>query len=73
MPLLPHVLALMDCHAPAQPAFAHAPSGMHFLRHSASTGQDSTVYRPLMCLVLQAPRKSAPPAGPCAWVRGSRW
>lgn len=57
MPLLPHVLALMDCHAPAQPAFAHAPSGMHFLRHSASTGQDSTVYRPLLCLVLQGAKE----------------
>ena len=57
MPLLPHVLALMDCHAPARPAFAHAPSGMHFLRHSAPTGQDATVYRPLLCLVLQGAKE----------------
>lgn len=57
MPLLPHVLALMDCHAPAQPAFAHAPSGMHFLRHGASIGQDATVYRPLLCLVLQGAKE----------------
>lgn len=57
MPLLPHVLALMDCHAPAQPALAHAPSGMHFLRHCAPTGQDATVYRPLLCLVLQGAKE----------------
>jgi hypothetical protein len=46
MTLLHHVTALMDRHAPAQTALAHAPSGMHFLRHSAPTGQDATVYRP---------------------------
>lgn len=57
MTLLHHVTALMDRHAPAQPAFAHAPSGMHLLRHSASTGQDSTVYRPLLCLVLRGAKE----------------
>jgi AraC-like DNA-binding protein len=51
--LLDHVTALLDREAPDQPALAHAPSGMHFLRHSAPTGQDATVYRPLLCLVLQ--------------------
>jgi AraC-like DNA-binding protein len=43
----------MDRQAPAPTALAHAPSGMHFLRQSAPTGQDATVYRPLLCLVLQ--------------------
>ena len=57
MPLLHHVTALMDRHAPAQPALAHAPSGMHVLRHTATTGQDATVYRPLLCLVLQGAKE----------------
>lgn len=53
MPLLHHVTALMDRHAPGQTALPHTPSGMFFLRQSAPTGQDATVYRPLLCLVLQ--------------------
>lgn len=53
MTLLHQVTTLMDRHAPAQTALAHEPSGMHFLRHTAPTGQDATVYRPLLCLVLQ--------------------
>ena len=57
MTLLHHVTALMDRHAPAQTALAHAQSGMHFLRHSAPTGQDATVYRPLLCLVLQGAKE----------------
>jgi AraC-like DNA-binding protein len=57
MTLLHHVTALMDRHAPAQPALAHAPSGMHFLRHTAPTGQDAIVYRPLLCLVLQGAKE----------------
>lgn len=57
MTLLHHVTAVMDRHAPAQPDLAHAPSGMHFLRHTAPTGQDATVYRPLLCLVLQGAKE----------------
>lgn len=57
MSLLHHVTALMDRHAPAQSALAHAPSSMHFLRHTAPTGQDATVYRPLLCLVLQGAKE----------------
>ena len=57
MTLLHHVITLMDRHAPAQTALAHSPSGMHFLRHSAPTGQDATVYRPLLCLVLQGAKE----------------
>lgn len=51
--LLHYATALMDRHAPGQHALAHGHSGMHFLRHTAPTGQDATVYRPLLCLVLQ--------------------
>jgi AraC-like DNA-binding protein len=47
----------MDRHAPAQTALAHAHSRMHFLRHTAPTGQDATVYRPLLCLVLQGAKE----------------
>jgi AraC-like DNA-binding protein len=55
--LLHHVTALMDRDASGQPALAHAPSRMHFLRYSAPTGQDATVYRPLLCLVLQGAKQ----------------
>jgi AraC-like DNA-binding protein len=56
-PLLHHVSALLDREGPAQGALAHAPSGMHFLRFSSPTGQDATVYRPLLCLVLQGAKE----------------
>lgn len=59
MTLLHHVTALMDRHAPAQTALAHASSGMHVLRHSSPTGQDAIVYRPLLCLVLQGAKEVA--------------
>jgi AraC-like DNA-binding protein len=55
--LLHYVTALMDRHAPSLPALAHPPSGMHFLRHTAPTGQDATVYCPLLCLVLQGAKE----------------
>jgi AraC-like DNA-binding protein len=55
--LLLYVTALMNKDAPAQHALAHAPSGMHFLRFHAPTGQDVTVYRPLLCLVLQGAKE----------------
>lgn len=51
--LLDHVAALLDRESPAQGSYRHAPSGMHFLRFSEPKGQDATVYRPLLCLVLQ--------------------
>lgn len=59
MTLLHHAATLMDRHAPGQTALAHAPSAMHFLRHCAPTGQDATVYRPLLCLVLQGAKEVA--------------
>ena len=55
--LLHHVTALMDRDAPGQHVLADGPSGMHFLRHTAPTGQDATVYRPLLCLVLQGAKE----------------
>ena len=57
--LLHHVSAVLDREGPAQGALAHAPSGLHFLRFSAPTGQDATVYRPLLCLVLQGAKEVA--------------
>ena len=55
--LLHHVSALLDREGPAQGALAHALSGLHLLRFTAPTGQDATVYRPLLCLVLQGAKE----------------
>ncbi|WP_071675965.1 AraC family transcriptional regulator [Nioella nitratireducens] len=55
--LLNHVSALLDREGLAQGAFAHGPSGMHFLRYSSPTVQDATVYRPLLCLVMQGAKE----------------
>lgn len=55
--LLDHVSALLDREGPARGAFAHAPSGLHFLRFTAPTEQDATVYRPLLCLVMQGAKE----------------
>lgn len=55
--LLQHVSALLDRHGLSEGAIAHAPSGMHFLRYSAPTAQEATLYRPLLCLVLQGAKE----------------
>lgn len=55
--LLHQVSALLDREGPAQGALAHGPSGLHFLRFSSPTEQDATVYRPLLCLVLQGAKE----------------
>ena len=55
--LLDRVSALLDRDGLVQGALAHAPSGLHFLRFAAPTGQDATVYRPLLCLVLQGAKE----------------
>lgn len=55
--LLDHVSALLDREGPAQGALAHAPTGLHFLRFAAPTSQDATVYRPLLCIVLQGAKE----------------
>ncbi|MDG3040052.1 AraC family transcriptional regulator [Roseicyclus marinus] len=51
--LLDHALTLLDRARLAQGAFAHDASGLHLLRHAQETPQTGTVYRPLLCLVLQ--------------------
>ena len=55
--LLHHVSALLDREGPAQGVLADGPSGLHFLRVAAPSGQDATVYRPLLCLVLQGAKE----------------
>jgi AraC-like DNA-binding protein len=55
--LLDQVSTLLDHSGVVQGAFAHAPSGMHMLRFPATTGQDASVYRPLLCLVLQGTKE----------------
>ncbi len=55
--LLSHVTALLDQAAVAEGAFHHAPSGTHLLRHRATTDLNATVYRPLLCLILQGAKQ----------------
>lgn len=55
--LLTHVSGLLDRADLPRGAYAHAPSGMHFLRFDAVTSQEATVYRPLLCLVLQGAKQ----------------
>lgn len=55
--LLDRATSLMDCAGLPQGALAHAASGMHFLRFNAPSPQQATVYRPLLCLVLQGAKQ----------------
>ncbi|MEP4547257.1 MAG: AraC family transcriptional regulator [Saccharospirillum sp.] len=55
--LLNCVTALMDRAGVPQGALAHSDSGMHFLRFKVPTPQQATVYRPLLCLVLQGSKQ----------------
>ncbi len=55
--LLDRATALMDRAGLPQGALAHAASGMHFLRFNAPSPQQATVYRPLLCLVLQGAKQ----------------
>lgn len=55
--LLDRATALMDLAGAARGVLAHADSGMHFLRFKAPTPQQATVYRPLLCLVLQGAKQ----------------
>jgi AraC-like DNA-binding protein len=50
-------MALMDRAGLPQGALAHADSGMHFLRFNAPSPRQATVYRPLLCLVLQGAKQ----------------
>ena len=51
--LLNRVSQILDRSGVRQGALLHEDSATHLLRHEAPTGQNSTVYRPLLCLVLQ--------------------
>jgi AraC-like DNA-binding protein len=51
--LLNRVTLILDHAGLRQGALFHANSGTHLLRHEAPTGQNATVYRPLLCLILQ--------------------
>ncbi len=51
--LLYRVSSLLDQLGLRQGALFHEDSGTHLLRHEAPTGQSATVYRPLLCLILQ--------------------
>ena len=55
--LLSHVTALLDQAAVAEGAFHHARSGAHLLRHHATTDLIATIYRPLLCLILQGAKQ----------------
>ena len=51
--LLDRATAVLDKAGLPRGALGHVESGMHFLRFDAETPQSATVYRPLLCLVLQ--------------------
>lgn len=55
--LLNRTVALLDAAQVPQGALAHEPSGLHLLRYAATTRQTATVYRPLLCLVLQGAKQ----------------
>lgn len=55
--LLDRAMALMDRAGLPQGGLAHVESGMHFLRFHAPSPQQATVYRPLLCLVLQGAKQ----------------
>ncbi len=55
--LLSHVTALLDKAGVAEGAILHAHSGTHLLRHHATTELNATVYRPLLCLILQGAKQ----------------
>ena len=51
--LLNRLSKILDRSGLRQGALFHEDSGTHLLRQEAPTGQNATVYRPLLCLVLQ--------------------
>ena len=55
--LLDHLSVLLDREGVVQGSLAHAPSGVHVLRYTATTAQDASMYRPLLCLVLQGAKE----------------
>lgn len=55
--LLAHVTSLLGNSGVADGALRDEASGAHLLRHHATTGFDSTVYQPLLCLILQGAKE----------------
>lgn len=55
--LLDRATTLMNRAGLLQGSFAHAESGMHILRFHAPSPQQATVYRPLLCLILQGAKQ----------------
>ena len=55
--LLDRTTALLDRAGVTQGALPHTESGLHLLRFETETPQTATVYRPLLCLVLQGAKQ----------------
>jgi AraC-like DNA-binding protein len=55
--LLEHVSLILDRSQVMPGGMHHEPSGTHLLRHQTTTGLGATVYRPLLCLVLQGAKE----------------
>ncbi|MAZ01675.1 MAG: AraC family transcriptional regulator [Sneathiella sp.] len=51
--LLNRVSSILDQSGLRQGALFHEASGTHLMRHESLTSQNATVYRPLLCLILQ--------------------
>ena len=54
---LTHVSRQLDRAGLAEGGMLDDKTGMHLLRHSAPTRMDATVYRPLLCLILQGAKE----------------
>lgn len=55
--LLSRVASLLDRAGIAEGAMHDEASGMHLLRHHATTGLNATIYRPLLCLILRGAKE----------------
>lgn len=55
--LLACISKILDQSALQQGALFHEDSGTHLLRHEATTSQNASLYRPLLCLVLQGAKE----------------
>lgn len=55
--LLIHVTSLLDRSGIAEGAMHDVASGVHLLRHHRPTNVNATLYRPLLCLILQGAKE----------------
>ncbi|MEZ5537936.1 MAG: AraC family transcriptional regulator [Thiolinea sp.] len=55
--LLSCIAEILDSSGLKQGALHHAGTGTYLLRHEITTGLDATVYRPLLCLILQGAKE----------------